>query len=277
MAPASTVPASAAILCVGRELLRGRTRDGNAHYLAGRLTSVGVPVERISVADDRVEAIAREILSALSLPVRFLVTTGGLGPTFDDLTLEGLARAVGARSRIDAAALEAVRAAYRDLRARGLVASAGLTPEREKMARFPAGARPHRNRAGAAPAVALEARGATIYCLPGVPEEMKVVWREEIEPAIVASLGSSGAAPLGEIAREVELRSRDESSLAPLLRELASEFPAVYPKSRVSGSKEKIRIVVTLATSESPDATRLLREAARRLRALAASRGLGAG
>src|SRR5262245_14166835 len=85
----------------------------------------------------------------------------------------GPSRALDRPLRLHPTALEWVAASYRDLAARGLAGSADLTPEREKMARLPEGARPVRNRVGAAPAVAIETGGAVLLCLPGVPDEMR--------------------------------------------------------------------------------------------------------
>ncbi len=234
---------SAAVLSIGREILRGRTLDTNAHFLAGRLTSLGAEVLRIAACDDDPDAIAREFAAALARGPRIVATTGGLGPTFDDRTLEGLSRALDRPLRLEPTALEWVRESYRDLAARGLVGSADLTPEREKMARLPEGARPVRNRIGAAPGVAIEAGGAILFCLPGVPDEMGVVWREEVEPEI-ARLLPRGLAPDH---RDVELAIRDESGLAPILKDLLDAFPGVYAKSRVAGAKDSIRIVVSLS------------------------------
>ncbi|HET6204906.1 MAG TPA: molybdopterin-binding protein [Planctomycetota bacterium] len=258
----------AAILSIGREILRGRTLDTNSHFLAGRLTSLGAEVVRIATADDDPASIAREFDSARALSPRIVVSTGGLGPTFDDLTLEGLARAFALPLRIDPAALEWVRESYRDLAARGLATSPDLTPEREKMARLPLGARPIRNPAGTAPAVALEAGSTAVLCLPGVPDEMRAVWVQEVAGE-VARLLPGGAGPGAE---DVPLATRDESGLAPVLRRLMQEFPGVYAKSRVSGSGETVQIVVTL-TSPSGMAGRL-GDVARRLREMAGAAGL---
>ncbi|MCJ7767212.1 molybdopterin-binding protein, partial [Candidatus Bathyarchaeota archaeon] len=77
------------IVCVGNELLIGKTLNTNAHWLAKRATSLGVMVKRVTVILDEVDEVATVLREALNRKPRFIITTGGLGPTFDDKTLEG--------------------------------------------------------------------------------------------------------------------------------------------------------------------------------------------
>lgn len=75
------------IICVGNELLIGKIQDTNAHYLSLQATRLGVNVKRVTVIQDIVEEIATTINEALTRKPAFIITTGGLGPTFDDKTL----------------------------------------------------------------------------------------------------------------------------------------------------------------------------------------------
>ncbi|MCK4425067.1 competence damage-inducible protein A, partial [Candidatus Bathyarchaeota archaeon] len=72
------------IICVGNELLIGKTLNTNAHWLAKRITSLGLSVKRITVVGDEVNEIANAVREALQRKPRFIITVGGLGPTFDD-------------------------------------------------------------------------------------------------------------------------------------------------------------------------------------------------
>jgi len=224
----------------------------------------------MATADDEPASLERAIRFALEEEPRVLVTTGGLGPTFDDLTFEGIARAAGVGTRPDEEALRIVAEAYRDLAARGLVASGAITPERAKMAALPEGARPIPNPLGTAPAIEMRIGETTLFALPGVPDEMIALWEREVEPAIAARLGAAGA---GEATAEIALETKDESSLAPILEELRRDFPGIYPKSRVSGAREGVRIVVTLSTPARSGAEDDLSRAARRLQEMVAGRG----
>ena len=144
---------TAVIIAIGREILRGRIQDANAWTLARRLTGLGVRVLRIVACDDDFVAIVREVHRAQEDGARLILTTGGLGPTDDDLTLAALAEATGRPLGLDEEARQLVASRYAALHQAGAVDDPGLTPTREKMARIPQGARALPNPVGAAPAV----------------------------------------------------------------------------------------------------------------------------
>ncbi len=148
-------------MCVGDELLAGDTVNTNAAWLGERLVERGVDVERVTVVPDRVAEIARTVNEDRA---RYdaVVTTGGLGPTHDDLTMAGVAAAVG-RSLVPSEAVldrltEAGGYAHEDL-------ADGTT-------HIPEDARPLHNSEGVAPGCVVE----NVYVLPGVPEEMKAMF-----------------------------------------------------------------------------------------------------
>ena len=119
------------VLAVGRELLTGRTLESNANWIARRVSTLGGRLSRIAIVDDAVEAIAGEIQTAKKNGADVLLITGGLGPTFDDMTLAGLAQAAGVELNADAQALQFIEDKYNDLHLEGHVPVGGLTPERE--------------------------------------------------------------------------------------------------------------------------------------------------
>src|SRR5207248_2634659 len=88
------MPKTAGIVLIGNEILSGKIADANAAYLCRELRQLGVEVRRISVIPDEVELIAREV-AAHSREYDLVFTSGGVGPTHDDVTIEGVARAVG--------------------------------------------------------------------------------------------------------------------------------------------------------------------------------------
>jgi molybdenum cofactor synthesis domain-containing protein len=150
-----------ALVCVGDELLAGDTVNTNAAWLGERLTERGVDVERVTVVPDRVEEIARTVNEDRA---RYdaVVVTGGLGPTHDDLTMAGVAAAVG-RS------LEANDAVLQRLTTEGGYAREDLA---DGTTHVPDGARPLHNPEGVAPGCLVE----NVYVLPGVPAEMKAMF-----------------------------------------------------------------------------------------------------
>ena len=97
------------IICVGNELLIGKVKDTNAHYLAKQATQLGANVKRLTVIQDVVEEIAKTINEAVARKPQFIVVTGGLGPTFDDKTLQGLAKTLNRKLEVNPKALAVVK------------------------------------------------------------------------------------------------------------------------------------------------------------------------
>ncbi|QSW98470.1 competence/damage-inducible protein A [Haloterrigena alkaliphila] len=153
-----------AVVTVGDELLAGRTANTNATWLCERLAERGVSVERVTTLPDRIGDIAR-VVNEYRAEYDAVVVTGGLGPTHDDLTMEGVAAALGRD-------LEEHEGALAWLAEDGY-SRADLTGG---TADLPAGARALHNEEGVAPGAALEG----VYVLPGVPREMKAMF-ESIE------------------------------------------------------------------------------------------------
>lgn len=163
-------PARAALLAVGDELLSGRTRDANLHFLGGALNRWGLPLSEARVVRDDLDEIATAVRDLL-LPGTLLVTTGGLGPTSDDITLDGIARALGVPLRDCPAAAGLIADRYKAL---GEKVPEGAM----KQAVLPEGSIPVENPAGVAPGVVLPARGGVVVSLPGVPREVRELFRK---------------------------------------------------------------------------------------------------
>jgi molybdenum cofactor synthesis domain-containing protein len=154
-----------ALVSVGDELLSGDTVNTNAAWLGERLTERGATVERATTVPDREADIAR-VVNEYAAEYDAVVVTGGLGPTHDDRTIEGVAAAVGREVETNETALQwlATEGGYRheDLA--------------DGTAELPVGARPLHNTEGVAPGCVVE----NVYVLPGVPEEMKAMF-ERVE------------------------------------------------------------------------------------------------
>ncbi len=167
----------AELLSIGTELLLGEIVDTNSAYLAGRLAALGIDLLYCSTVGDNLARATGAIERALGRS-DLLVTTGGLGPTEDDLTREAIAAALGEEPRVDAT-LDA------DLRA--WFAGRGVTmPERNrKQAWLIPSARALANPLGTAPGWSVEKDGRRIVAMPGVPREMTRMWEVEVEPTLV--------------------------------------------------------------------------------------------
>lgn len=155
----------AEIVTIGDELLSGETVDTNSSYLDGLLEKWGWIVTRHSTVPDFVPAIAEAIQEA-ARRASLVICSGGLGPTEDDLTLEGLARALECPLVLHEPTLERIKLRFER---RGVV----MTPNNERQARVPAVGEVLLNEAGTAPAFRAPLLGAEVYVLPGVPAEVR--------------------------------------------------------------------------------------------------------
>lgn len=236
------------IIVVGREILTGRTLDTNSNWLAKRITALGGDVKRITVADDEVASISRELRTALENNCRLIVTTGGLGPTFDDKTLDAVATAAGLNMELDAEALDFVKDRYTFFREKGFIDSDDITPSREKMAIFPKGGKMLPNPVGAAPGVKLWVRKTLMVSLPGVPKEMKAIFEETALKDLRDLFGR-------RFFREKTITTNvgDESKLAEILDKVMREVPDVYLKSRPTYFGKNVRLAVTLTATGDDD------------------------
>src|SRR5919108_855087 len=168
----------AAVLVTGSELVRGGRVDENGPFLARELSSRGVEPERISVIGDRPEQLEAALREALALDL--VVTSGGLGPTHDDRTIELLARAAGRDLVVDPALEREIEAIVRGLAERFRRPYSEFEAGVRKQATLPQGG-VSLGLAGTAPGVLLEAGSAVAIALPGPPGELQRIWRTALE------------------------------------------------------------------------------------------------
>lgn len=216
---------SAAMLVIGDEILSGRTRDANMHFLAGQLTERGIDLKEVRVVSDDPDAIIAAV-KALSQGHDNVFTSGGIGPTHDDITADCIAAVFGAAIdvRDDARAL---------LQAHYDRSGQELNAARLRMARIPDGAKLIDNPVSTAPGFSLE----NVHVMAGVPSVFQ---------AMVASIlpTLTGGAPL--LSRTLRL-VRGEGDIAGPLGAFASDYPMLsvgsYPfqKDGVYGSNIVVR------------------------------------
>jgi molybdenum cofactor synthesis domain-containing protein len=155
---------TAALLVIGEEILSGRTRDENIGYIAATLTSAGIGVREVRVVAD-VEAEIAEAINALRRRYTYVFTTGGIGPTHDDVTTDAVAQAFGVRAPVHEEAVAAMRKHY---------TGGELTPARLRMARIPEGAELIHNAISRAPGYKLD----NVIVMAGIPRVMQVMLDE---------------------------------------------------------------------------------------------------
>ncbi len=238
------------IISVGNELLIGKILNTNAHWMAKRATSLGVAVKRITVVGDDVDEIAAATAEALQRKPRFIIATGGLGPTFDDKTLEGIAKALDRKVEIDEKALKMVKEKYEALAKEGKTEKVELTPPRVKMAKLPEKGEPIRNPIGTAPGVIIEAKGTVLIALPGVPPEMEAIFEESIFPMLKREAGE-----ITFFETSIFADSIMESALAPLIDQVMHDNPHVYIKSHPKGKENTSHIELHFSTTAKDSKT----------------------
>ncbi|MBE3520360.1 MAG: competence/damage-inducible protein A [Firmicutes bacterium] len=166
----------AEVLSIGTELLLGEILDTNAQYLSRELQNLGFDLYHRVTVGDNVERLTRAFEAALAR-ADLVVSTGGLGPTSDDVTCEALARALGRELVFSEEAWEMVKARL-EVRGRSPCDSD------RKQALLVSGATFVPNRVGAAPGQVVREGGKTIVLLPGPPREMIPMWEEDVRPLI---------------------------------------------------------------------------------------------
>ena len=194
---------TAAMLVIGDEILSGRTRDSNMHFLAGELTRHGIRLMEVRVVSDEMAAIVAGV-KALSAAHDHVFTSGGIGPTHDDITADAIATALEARIAHRADAMALLQAHYDS---RGME----FNEARQRMARIPDGAILIDNPVSIAPGFTL----GNVHVMAGVPKVF-----EAMVASVLPTL--TGGAPLLSQSLRVD---RGEGDVAGPFAALAAEFP----------------------------------------------------
>ena len=218
------MPKTAGIILVGNEILSGKIEDANAAYLCRELRALGVDVGRITVIPDEVRLIADEV-AAFGRAFDVVFTSGGVGPTHDDVTIEGVARAMGVPVVRDPYLVELLERYYR-----GRVTEAAL-----RMAEIPEGAELVGGETVRFPTILMR----NVYVLPGVPE----IFRAKFEA-------------LRERFRDQPIHLRNvfvsigEGTLADFLNRLLEDFPLLQLGSYPEFSNPEYKVKVTLESRD---------------------------
>ena len=255
--------AVAEIFIIGNEILIGDIQDTNTHWLCREINGMGGCVARVTVLRDIAEEIAAEVRASLARGARVIITSGGLGPTADDLTLAAVAQGAGVEVRLHEQALQMVKARYDELAAQGVLAQGGLNAPREKMAWLPEGAVPLHNPVGTAPGVLFRTGQTTIVSLPGVPSELKGIFGTSLQPFLHETF-RGGVSAL----RTLTVQCNDESLMEPVLSRVVKAHPSIYIKSlaRTLGETPEIDIVLTAVGDDRSILEALLGAAVKDLR-----------
>lgn len=240
----------AVVLAIGSELLRPGRPDTNAEWLIARLAELGVVTSWAARVEDDVDRI-RDVLRAAMEAAPVVIATGGLGPTDDDRTREAVASALGAPLSRDPDMAERITAVFA---ARGRVAG----PRQARQADRPEGASWIENPIGSAPGFIVERDGRMLAALPGVPAEMKAMFRASLAPWLASRAG-------GALARTtLRIAGRPESFVDELLRDL---YATPHTATTILASSGTVELLVSATGSSSDEAGARLHDLAATMRA----------
>ena len=235
---------SAEILCVGTELLLGDIVNTNAAFLSQKLAELGICVYKHTAVGDNPERLKAALRCALE-SADMVITSGGLGPTYDDLTKETVAEHFGRQMELDAHSLCRIEEYFKKT---GRV----MTENNRKQAMMPKGAVIFDNDYGTAPALALcggEGNEKTVIMLPGPPNEIIPIFNEKVMPYLEGRRNSV------IVSRNVHIFGMGESAVENVIGEIMkkSENPTVAPYCK----EGEVRLRVTASASNGDEARKM--------------------
>lgn len=223
----SEATVTAAVLVIGDEVLSGRTQDSNTHYIANYLGQIGVDLREARVVPD-VEAEIVAAVNALRARYAYVFTTGGIGPTHDDITADAIARAFGVEIEEDPRALAMLRERF---------AEADLNPARRRMARIPRGASLVPNAISKAPGFWI----GNVIVMAGVPSVMH---------AMLDTVGPQLKTGRRVLVETIAAGSIPEGAYAAGLEEIARACAGVSIGSYPSFTSDGVRNQIVLRSRE---------------------------
>lgn len=241
----------AEIISIGTELLLGEIVNTNASYLAGRLAALGIDLYWMTVVGDNLGRL-QEALERAWQRSDLIITTGGLGPTEDDLTREAIAAFLGEEMAVDSAQLEMLEKRFRN---RGMP----MPARNIKQAMLIPSARSIPNRRGTAPGWWVEREGRIITALPGPPGELQLLWEREIVPRLE---GRSGVVL---VSRTLKTFGATEATVDEMVSPLASSS---NPTLGIYAKPDGIHLRLTAKAASREEAQALIAPVEAQLRFL---------
>jgi molybdenum cofactor synthesis domain-containing protein len=228
------------IFSVGKELLIGQIQDSNSFWLSQQITKLGGTMQRITILDDHQPSIVKALGDAVKRGAKTIITTGGLGPTIDDLTVASVAELLGVGTHIDDAVVQD------HLHRRGITIEEH-TENLKRMATIPDGATAYPSPAGWAPLVRVELDGCTIFSMPGPPREMEAIFNRFLEEYFSEGEGAHVA-----LTHRVYV-DMWESEVSPMLQEVMAAVPGTYCKGYIALSNQRF-LPIDVVTRGSDEA-----------------------
>ena len=234
------------IIATGDELIYGRILDTNSNWIAKRVAEMGARLRRVTMIGDEPALIGSTLLNALKRDAHFIVITGGLGPSEDDLTVDSIGTALGQSIIIDEEGAAKIEATYRK---RGITRQSSIDRGR-RMARILEESQPMQNPVGFAVGMKVDIGGKTVCTLPGVPSEMKGMFDAHVAPMIMSQTNTVFVARTFNI-------SMVWKDFFPLYRQMQMDYPDIYIKNAATPpvedeDREKVHTIKVDFVLEAP-------------------------
>lgn len=241
------------ILSVGTELLLGEIVNTNAAFLAAELAKLGINVYSMGTVGDNLQRITASITRAREDGADCIITSGGLGPTEDDITKDAVANACGKAMVLNEAAFQSISAYFQRV-------GRQMTENNKRQAILPEGAEPLLNPVGTAPGVFLEHEGCLYICLPGPPRELESMWRESVVPRL-KQRGASQTI----VTRNLRCTGVGESDIAARIEDIVAGQTG-NPTIAVYASSGEVRIRIAAKAANVCEGEQFIEPIEQRLR-----------
>ncbi len=209
------------IFCIGTELLNGLVQDSNSHWLTKEVALLGCTLRRITVVADDPPDMKRALTDAVERGTDVVLTSGGLGPTPDDLTVAVVSDMLGVKPVVNEAIVQHLMAS------RNITDRSQVRPALLSMSKTPEGARAYPNPVGIAPCIHVELKKTHFFLMPGPPREVQGVFDAHIKPFI------QNVSPFKVASHRVVVNML-EAEVGPLLQQLIQAHPGSYLKGALT-------------------------------------------
>ena len=235
----------AEVISIGTEILLGEIVDTNSHHILRVLRQEGVDVYRTTTVGDNLSRIQTAMQESLSR-ADVVITTGGLGPTVDDLTREAAARVMDVDLVFQEDLWQGIQGMLQDLKRE-------ITPNNKRQAYLPQGALPLNNMRGTAPAFVHDSQQGILVALPGVPPEMKRLLKNEVLPWLRTRFDLSETI----VTKSLGVEGIGESKVDDLIAEF-ERF--TNPTVGLAAHKGWVEIRITAKADTTPEAERIIKD-----------------
>ncbi|NVM55994.1 MAG: competence/damage-inducible protein A [Candidatus Helarchaeota archaeon] len=243
------------IINTGNELLNGKIKNTNIIWLIKKLNRLGARLIQYSVIPDDLEVICAALRAALERSTDVIITTGGLGATYDDMTLKAIAKVINRPLTLNSRALEMVELKFEYAKRLGWTYADLISDHWKKMAIIPEGSIPLENPPGAAPGVQITFAGKTIFALPGPPNELRAIFRKEIRPFLQQRIISKAPETHFYISGLIE------PTISGIINNTFIQFKGVWVKSHPMLHTGKLMLEIHISLQEGYDSPELVENA----------------